>query len=359
VPRVAPDMDGVGEYAIRLTKQLKADHQIETEFLVVRPSARTQPMLEGFVVHKFTQHTVPDFLAAVPADISTVVLQYSNYPYLQGKLDVPIWLAPALRALQKKGVAVVVMFHELPTLKYGILHVRNPIQERLSRDLARLADGVITNNQAFQKMLEGWRQQPVVCQPNFATIGELQGTALPLAERDRILVVFGTSDRNRVYKSNLSILNEICEQLNIHTLYDVGRPLDWDTAALSVKTVKTGVLTNEEISDLMARAFAGVFDYHRFPQNLGKSSVFAAYSAHGLMPICNGRYLRPQDGIVADQHYVDTFTLHACSKDSSPDSWFQTIATNAYQLYSTRSAVARCAEQYAAVIEESAALAKV
>lgn len=352
VPRIAPDMDGVGEYAMRLSQQLRTHHHIDSEFLVVRPSERTQPLLDGFVVHQLTRHTVANFLAAVPADISAVVLQYSNYPYLRGKLDAPMWLAPSLEALQAKGIPIVVMFHELPTLKYGVIHLPNPIQERLSRDLAQLADAVITNNEAFQQTLLRWRQGDVMCQPNFATISEPGETVKPLYERDRTLIVFGSTDRQRVYQSNLPMLKEICTQLKIHTLYDIGRPLDWDSNSLgpTIKTVKTGVLPDQEISTLLSNAFAGIFDYHRFPRNLGKSSVYAAYIAHGLLPICNGRFLRPQDGIIADQHYVDTFTAHACSADSSPDSWFQTIATNAHTLYQKRS-LARCAQQYITVIE--------
>ncbi len=355
VPRIAPDMDGVGEYAVRLAKQLRCAQQIDTAFVVMHTSDETPSRLDGFDVYRLRSHTVEALLETVPADVSVVVLQYSNYPYLRGKLDSPMWFVPAFRSLQERGISVVVMFHELPTLKYGVMRFPNPIQERLSRDLAKLADAVMTNNEAFQAKLLGWRQGDVVCQPNFATISEPSGMVLPLSERDRALIVFGSSDRRRVYQSNLPMLKEICEQLSIRTLYDVGRLLEWDTQALgsTVKTVKTGVLPNQEISEMMSTSFAGIFDYHRFPHNLGKSSVYAAYGAHGLLPICNGHSLRPQDGIVADRHYVDTFTIHACSKKSSPDSWFQTIATNAHELYQTHS-VERSAAQYAAVIDSVA-----
>ena len=354
IPRIAPDMDGVGQYAMRLSRQLRSHHQIDSDFLVVRPSARTQSSLDGFTVHRFTEHTVPNFLETVPADISAVVLQYSNYPYLQGKLDSPMWLAPALKTLKAKGIPVVVMFHELPTLKYGVLRCRNPIQKRLSRDLARFADGVVTNNESFQQTLLRWRGDSVLCQPNFSTIGEPTEVVTPLSERDRTLIVFGSTDRRRVYQSNLTVLKEICEQLKFHTLYDVGRPVEWDTDSLgpAIKTIKTGVLSNQEIRALMSKSFAGVFDYHRFPRNLGKSSVYAAYAAHGLLPICNGRFLRPHDGIIAARHFVDTFTVHACSKGSSLDSWLQMIATNAHTLYRTRS-VERAAQRYADLIESA------
>ncbi|MEL7332604.1 MAG: hypothetical protein AAFN12_10155, partial [Cyanobacteria bacterium J06560_2] len=353
VPRIAPDMDGVGEYALRLSKRLKRNHEIDTAFLVIRPSDRTPTELEGFDVHSLRSHTVETFLAKVPSDVSVVVLQYSNYPYLQGKLDAPMWLGLAIRALKAKGILTVVMFHELPTLKYGVLRLPNPIQGRLSRELAKDADVVLTNNEAFQQTLVGWRCDGTVhCMPNFATIGE-PDRVLPLAERDRAIVVFGSTDRRRVYQSNLPKLKEICQQLKIDTLYDVGRPFEWDAESLAaVKVVSTGMVSDSEASDLMSRSFAGVFDYHRFPRNLGKSTVYAAYCAHGLVPICNGRFLRPQDSTVANEHYVDTFTLHTRSRHPSSDDWLQKIATNANALYQTRS-LSRCAQTYADLMHVS------
>ncbi|MGD1898936.1 MAG: hypothetical protein ACFB16_18530 [Phormidesmis sp.] len=357
VPRISPEMDGVGEYSLRLSKRLRANHQIDSAFLVVRPSDKNQPTLDGFAVHCLRSHTVDAFLDLVPSDVSAVVLQYSNYPYLQGKLDAPMWLGLAMRKLKAKGIVTIVMFHELPTLKYGVLRMPNPIQGRLSRELAQDSDISLTNNEAFQEVLEKWAPQPVHCLPNFATIGE-PDTVLPLAERDRALVVFGSTDRRRVYQSNLQQLKEICERLQIHTLYDVGRSLEWDSESLAptVKTVRTGMLSDEEVSALMSRSFAGVFDYHRFPRNLGKSTVYAAYCAHGLLPICNGSFLRPQDGTVADTHYVDTFTLHTRSAQSSTDDWLQTIATNAHELYLTRS-LDSCAQKYAQLVQSTEAMA--
>lgn len=363
VPRIAPDMDGVGEYTLRLSKRLKANHNIDSEFLVFRPSDRTPQTLEDFPVHRLDDHIVSTFLSKISPEISTVVLQYSNYPYLQGKLDAPLWLALALKALKQKGIATIVMFHELPTLKYGVIRLPNPFQGKLSRDLAKLSDVVLTNNEAFQNTLSAWRSQPVYCLPNFATIGE-PDRVLPLSKRERAVVVFGSTDRRRVYQSNLRLLKEICQQLNIDTLYDVGRELDWDAESLgpSVKTIRTGMLSDSDVSELMSQAFAGIFDYHRFPKNLGKSTVYAAYCAHGLLPICNGRFLRPQDGTYANQHYVDTFTLHKkaqqeaqSSTASDLDSWLQTIATNAHKLYVTRS-LDRCAEKYANLIQGASTL---
>ena len=176
----------------------------------------------------------------------------------------------------------------------------------------------------------------------------------------RAIVVFGSTDRRRIYQSDLQLLKEICEGLDITTLYDVGRELEWESERLgpNVKTIRTGMLSDSDVSDLMSNAFAGIFDYHRFPRNLGKSTVYAAYCAHGLLPICNGRLLRPPDNTYANQHYTDTFTLHkkaqqvaqASTSVAAVDKDLQTIATNAHELYLTRS-LDRCAEKYAELVQ--------
>ncbi|MEL6160329.1 MAG: hypothetical protein AAGJ95_16980 [Cyanobacteria bacterium J06554_11] len=360
VPRLSPDVDGVGSYALQLANQLRSHHGISSEFLVFRPNPKTRPSVEGFPVHRLSEHdsehSVAGLLSKVPIDVSTVVLQFSNYPYLRGKLAAPFWLAPALEALQRRGVLVLVMFHELPTLRYRFIRCPNPVQRKLSKQLARLADVVVTNNQAFCDTLAGWVSQKVYCIPNFATIGE-PDEVLPLGERDRALVIFGSSDRSRVYRNNIGMLKQVCQRLSIRTVYDIGRPIEWDEQALGtdISTIRTGFLPDAEVSEIMSKALAGVFDYHRFPQNLAKSTVYAAYCAHGLLPVGNGRSLPPQDGIVAGQQYVDTHTLcrlrTRVNEQNSFEDW-QRVASKARSHYLTRS-LARCTDQFASLFRQT------
>lgn len=352
VPRLSPDVDGVGDYSLQLAHQLREHHQILSDFLVFRPSRRTQPRVGDFTVHRLDTHTVEGLLEQIPVDTSTVVLQYSNYPYLRGKLDSPAWLVAALSALRQRGLRVVIMFHELPTLRYRGIRCPNPVQRRVSRALAQVADEVVTNNTAFQQTLAGWVKSPVHCIPNFSTIGEPDRVS-PLRDRTRSLIVFGSSDRTRVYRNNLPRLQQICQQLNIQTLYDVGRPVEWDSEGLAtrVNVVKTGFLPAAEVSQLMSNALAGLFDYQRFPRNLAKSTVYAAYCAHGLLPICNRQPLCPQDGIVANQHYLDTLALQRLS-EQTPDllASLQIIANNAHGQYQTRT-LANCAKAFARFVQ--------
>ncbi|MBX2864952.1 MAG: hypothetical protein KTR27_15480 [Leptolyngbyaceae cyanobacterium MAG.088] len=331
VPRIFPDVDGVGDYALQLAHQLWEHHQIQSEFLVFRPNPKLRSHVNQFPVHRLDNHTVEGLLDRLPKNISTIFLQYSNYPYLLGKLDMPMWLADALKVLKLQGVQIVVMFHELPTLRYKRIRCPNWVQRQMSRRLAQVADVVVTNNAAFQRTLSGWTESIVHCVPNYSTIGERERVK-PLAERQRSLIVFGSSDRTRVYRNNTETLNNICHTLNIDTLYDVGRPVDWDHQGLDVNVVKTGFLSASEVSQLLAESMAGIFDYRRFPNNLAKSTVYAAYCSHGLLPICNGNGLKPQDGIVANHHYVVTSWLRKIPQPSS----LQTIADNAYAHYRTR-----------------------
>ena len=341
VPRIFPDVDGVGDYALQLAHQLYDRNQILSDFLVFRPNPKLRPQVDQFPVHRLKNHTVQGLLNRVPENISTIFLQYSNYPYLRGKLETPMWLVDALKVLKQRGMRIVVMFHELPTLRYKRIRCPNFVQRRMSRRLAQVADVVVTNNVAFQQTLARWTELPVHCVPNFSTIGEL-GQVKPLAARKRSLVVFGSSDRTRVYRNNTETLNHICHTLNIDTLYDVGRPVEWNDQGLDVNVVRTGFLSATDVSGLLAESLAGIFDYRRFPNNLAKSTVYAAYCSHGLLPICNGYGFRPQDEIVANHHYLVTSSLQTFAQPSS----LQAIADNAYAHYQNRT-LAQCATQFA------------
>lgn len=345
VPRLFPDVDGVGDYALQLAHQLCDRNQILSDFLVFRPNPKLQPHVDQFPVHRLDNHTVQGVLDRLPETVSTVLLQYSNYPYLHGKLDAPMWLVDALKILKRKGLRAVVMFHELPTLRYRQIRCPNVIQRRVSRGLAQVADVVITNNIAFQQTLAQWTNSPVHCIPNFSTIGALEQVK-PLSERKRSLIVFGSSDRTRVYRNNTETINRICHILDINTLYDVGRPVEWDDDLLNVDVVRTGFLPATEVSQLLAESLAGVFDYRRFPQNLAKSTVYAAYCSHGLLPICNGSGLKSQDKIMANHHYVVTSSLEEFAQPSS----LQVIAHNAYGHYQTRT-LAKSAAKFAQLIK--------
>jgi hypothetical protein len=63
-----------------------------------------------------------------------------------------------------------------------------------------------------------------------------------------------------------------------------------------------GLLPAGEVSGLLADSRAGFLAYP--PAFLAKSTVFAAYAAHGVAPVCAWDRLEPGEGPIAHEHFV-------------------------------------------------------
>jgi hypothetical protein len=332
VPRLPPETDGVGDYSLMLAQQLRQDYQIETHFLVFQPPIQKTTMIDGFLVTNIPNPDSESLASVLPTDINNIILQYSNYPYLKGKLDAPFWLARGLElSCQQRQLNLITMFHELPTLKWKKIRLLNPLQYYLSLRLAKISHQLITNNSQFQKILQQGLKRPVSCLPNFSTIGEPQ-LVTPLSQRKNQLVIFGSTNRGRVYQNSLPKLLKFCHQFGINTIYDVGRPLNlkdnYDFGSLNLQEM--GFQPAEIVSKVLLDSKICCFDYTRFPKNLAKSTVFAAAAAHGLVPLSTEDNDSEADGLENQQHYL---VLEQQLKEGKTDQW-PTIADNAYKWYS-------------------------
>lgn len=330
VPRLPPYTDGVGDYSLRLAEQLLKVHNITTQFIVFQQGIEIEPVINGFPATVLPAHSSNTFLSVLLGEIEGIILHYSNYPYLHGKFDAPFWLVKALIAAMKwQPLKLVVMFHELPILKFGAIHFLNPIGSLVSRRLAKIATAVLTDSARFQTVLSRWLQHPVICIPDFSTIGEPDRVPL-LAERDRRMIVFGGSDRHNVYKNYLKHLLDSCKILGIEEIYDIGKSLNLSLSDFKdVRLVQMGFQSNEAVRELMLTSQAGFIDYSRFPGDLGKSSVFAAFCAHGLIPICSQYNPSEADGLEMNKHYLVPNQLKTLNVMQ-----LQAIADNANQWYS-------------------------
>ncbi|HEY9652412.1 MAG TPA: glycosyltransferase family 1 protein [Coleofasciculaceae cyanobacterium] len=330
VPRIPPHTDGVGDYSLKLAEQLLKDYRINTHFLVFKKDIEIESLVNGFSATLLSTHTPEFFLSVLPQTIDTILLHYSNYPYLSGKLDAPFWLVRGLElAMKLRQIKLVVMFHELPMLKYKKINVLNPIQSIVSRRLAKLASTVITDSARFQAILSQWIKRPIPCIPDFSTIGEPHKIK-SLAERKRRIIVFGTTDRNRVYANYLSELLFTCSSLGIEEIYDIGKPLNLRLSDFKkMQVVEMGFQPSDVVSQLMLDSMAGFFDYSRFPGDLGKSTVFAAFCAHGLIPIISQYNPSEADGLEMNQHYL----VPGESLQNFSLSQLQTIADKAHNWY--------------------------
>jgi hypothetical protein len=91
------------------------------------------------------------------------------------------------------------------------------------------------------------------------------------------------------------------------------------------------------VSDVLSTAVAGFVAYHS--GCLAKSSIFAAYAAHGVAPITSEDHLSEADGLIAGTHY-----LVAGSADSSMLQPVASAANRWYQGHGRRAYVSAIAD---------------
>lgn len=167
--------------------------------------------------------------------------------------------------------------------------------------------------------------------PIFSNVGEAK-TILPLQDRPCRLVLFGSrNSRARVYEQFLDALEHVCRTLEIEEIYDIGPSLDLNiTQVNQIPITFMGKQPTERIAKLLLESRAGVINYP--PVFLGKSGVFGAYCAYGVMPIVvfSKDLSISTDGLQPGKHYwaINNAMTNTLTLESG-----QTIAENAYGWY--------------------------
>jgi hypothetical protein len=354
VPNFAPASDGIGDYALSFAREFHARTGVRSHFVVANPGWQGENRVEEFAVSHLALRSTAGLLSRLH-DISTeptatLLLHYEGYGY--ARRGCPLWLVNALeqwRAADKRR-RLVTMFHELYAWgpPWTSAFWLSALQKNLTTRLARLSDQWMTSLEGYAATVRRMNLTATAhaySLPVFSSIGE-PVAAPPLAERRRRLVVFGTRGRRiEVYKRSSADLNRICERLGITEIVDIGRFIDFDFAGeLHVPVRALGELPGAEVSRLLLDAVAGVIDYPA--SMLGKSTIFAAYCAHRVLPIV-APYgdPTPADGLEADRHYWLTDVESArLTLDAG-----QVIADDAFAWYQSHK-LATHAETFAACL---------
>lgn len=353
VPRLSPAIDGVGDYSLHLAQALRSQHHINTHFIVCDPNWHGASHLNGFAVHQLPQRsslTLIQSLEKLHLPNAPILLQFSGYGY--AKWACPLWLVDGLEHWKDKHPQspLLIMFHELYN-SLGLPWEHNfwtyfP-QLNIAQRLARLCDHCIANTEQYGRRLTqlSCNKHPnPQCLPVISNVGEPR-SILPLSDRVRRMVVFGQKGtRARAYQAGYDRLAQACRLLKITEIWDLGDPGEqaWTTID-DIPVRYQGHCSAEAISDILSRSFAAFIHYDSC--RLGKSGVFAAYAAHGLVPVVqdSGEQGRNWaigrsdtagvsiDGLVPGQHYW---------KPSLPDAsgsrhlaMLQSIATQAHDWY--------------------------
>jgi len=304
VPKLPPEVDGIGDYAFFLAQQLLNNHQVKTDFIVCNPGFKPGPEATSSKVLVLHQRQAQSLIESVPNDADTILLHYSDYPY-DPKFGSPFWLLSALEQLKKnRTFKIVVMFHEFPCFYLRKNLYLLPIQKYVAERLATFADVALTNNSATRSQLSKLPIQTVDTIGVFSNIGE-PGDLPAVEHRQPWMVVFGTPGRRaRIYQKAIPQLTHISQVLGIEKILDIGSPLSLELAEINgIPLEQWGRQPADKVSQLMMQSLAGIA-YSSDNQKLSKSGVFAAYCAHGLVPVISNPKSSPMDGLFEGKNFL-------------------------------------------------------
>src|SRR5207302_1541540 len=117
----------------------------------------------------------------------------------------------------------------------------------------------------------------------------------------------------------------ICDRLRLDRIIQIGSNLDLGFKERPVEIM--GVLPAVAVSQILSQSKVGVLNY--YSGYLGKSGIFAAYCAHGVVPIFPVPNNSEADGLFHGQHYL----LPTDFQTTELDSQLSAVAENVRRWY--------------------------
>ena len=301
VPSLSPVVDGIGDYALQLARQLRAQAGIETAFLVcdpMWPGIIGRGEFEAVALQRRSEAALLSALISLSArqNDDPILLHFSPYGY--EKRGCPVWLVSALEKLNKRTPGRInIAFHELDVESSRMLSSAYwvpGLQRYLMRRLLRMSAFAYTNTGLHQSKLQAWGRRLVQLIPNFSNIGELD-TPPSAQRREREIVVFGRADQRRwTYTRGAEALATVCAGIAATRIVDVGAPIPGQTCPqiAGVPVIRRGLLPADEVAAIMRSALAS-FMFYPVPL-LTKSGVHALACASGTVSfICSDKKFPP------------------------------------------------------------------
>jgi hypothetical protein len=318
VARRPTEPDGVADYALTLARALRTHRGTNSVFLSGTPSVDAKAVKDDWrTVCMPMRHaqTLADTLQLLSAETNAraVVLQFSGYGYQ--KRGVPLWLAQGLRIWSRRAgrVPLVTIFHELYATgrpwhsAFWVSH----LQKRIARTILRLSSAAITPTELYSKRLSEWRDGKtikVAAMPVFSNVGE-PGCGPAPCTRIATAVVFGLAGvEDRLFGIYRPDVERIIAALGIEKIFDVGPRFSPGPRTLAgAPVISKGVLPQATVSELLQ---CTRFGFVAYPLDfIGKSGVFAAYAAHGVVPIVLSETPGSFDGLQPARHFLDGLRL--------------------------------------------------
>jgi hypothetical protein len=320
VPRLTKKPNGVADYASALARALHLDG-IDSSFLIGSPleeeSSKNDWNTISLPQRRASSLAETIGSAADSTKAAAVVLHFSGYGY--ARRGAPLWLLHGLRRWQlchAKRVPLVTIFHELYATgrPWQSSFWLSPLQRTIARGILNLSSDAIATTQLFRDQLLKWNHSArVACMPVFSNVGEPDCCALPGA-RAAIAVVFGLAGvEDRLFGDFRRDVEQVIATTKIEKIVDVGpRSLSAPKSFTGLPVVSKGALPAFAVSNILQKAR---FGFAAYPFDvLAKSGVFAAYAAHGTLPIVFAERRGSFDGLEVNQHFLDGAKL-----ETAPD----------------------------------------
>jgi hypothetical protein len=305
VPRLAP-FDGVGDYALRLAEGLRARHGVTSSFI----EAGARPSGGASQAEFEVRQCEPGSAAALAHALgkpSYVLLHYVGYGYAQR--GAPLWLARAIEGTRSAlGFRLSVVFHELFATgrPWQSSFWLGPLQKHVVRRVAGACDGALLTREASGRWLEATGElagKPMTVLPISSSVGEPEAVAAIGARRNALVVWGGSGMKRVVYGERWPLVLEACTALGITHIDDVGAPAESYPRASAVRVEPHGFLPDAEVGRMLGGAQFGLVVYPR--AFLAKSTLFAAYAAHGVVPlVLDDSQSVAMDGLEAGRHFL-------------------------------------------------------
>ena len=225
VPRLPPAVDGVGDYALSLARDLRAHHNIQTEFLVCDPHWSGPERVSDFCIYKLQRQDAKSFKDCFEYILDlkkpqVLILQYVSYGY--DKHGGPVWLVDALTAAKETNprLALITMFHEVAasSWKPWTRTFWNQLRQlKIAREIFKLSQMTLTSSDFQKRKIERMSpvQKNIICLPVPSNVGEADCPP-SWGGRENAAVIFGNNKLQ--IKKNFSNIIKMARKLKIQTV---------------------------------------------------------------------------------------------------------------------------------------------
>jgi hypothetical protein len=333
VPAFAPQMDGIGDYALNLAQHLRQAHGIESRFIVCDPQWDGPSRVEEFGVRRLrirTEAGIWSLLTSTKEQSAAVLLHYAGVGY--HKLGVPLWLYLGIKSWLTEGAnrhaggikQFSTVFHELwssSEMPWEKDFYLGGLQRRLVQGFHHLSKLSVAGTRRMQALLEDLEPRKTLWLP--------MPSNMPSCERPKTgshrpgplrVAIFGqNSSRVASVRAHANLLGALQKKNLLGSAMLIGKGLkatgpataDLDLLQMCVGRERIevmGELSPKEVAVSLGRA--DLFLSHHGGEQACKSGAFMAALAAG----CTGVLRDGQNAVPLHE------SEHFIASDDSPAS---------------------------------------